>query len=396
MDSFHAVFLYFSWMTVVASSVLPPANVTLQCRNFHNELKWSYPEDTTGLLFKLYIGSFRNPPRTLKTPALQADLSFLSDPNDSYYVTVAAVVNGSESEPAPEDGITFSYYHENPLGIKCYLDLPPVNVTAQRDNKVLISFENPSVYYCQKIKKNKKKCSKDDGSLDSFFKVKILNQTHSFNCEESVCQNTLPVDAAQQEHCVNITGQTSQGILVKPTQLYCAKPFHEPSQSNFTAVYVVSALLAVATLGVILFMAYQKVTKPKISFIKTLVIPKSLSRPTSTPESVTVDRVECSKRCDEVEPSSPTPLLPQTEEEDRTRFTNYDFRLPIGVSYNGDMPNVIEEDQPNGEGPGYMLGNTDLGDEDPGSGYEKREKVVVAALAPGETAEGYRGPVTSE
>lgn len=57
-----------------------------------------------------------------------------------------------------------------------YLDLPPVNVTAQRDNKVLISFENPSVYYCQKIKKNKKKCSKDDGSLDSFFKVKILNQ----------------------------------------------------------------------------------------------------------------------------------------------------------------------------------------------------------------------------
>lgn len=97
-----------------------------------------------------------------------------------------------------------------------------------------------------------------------------------------------------------------------------------------------------------------------------------------------------------MEPSSPTPLLPQTEEEDRTRFTNYDFRLPIGVSYNGDMPNVIEEDQPNGEGPGYMLGNTDLGDEDPGSGYEKREKVVVAALAPGETAEGYRGPVTSE
>lgn len=111
---------------------------------------------------------------------------------------------------------------------------------------------------------------------------------------------------------------------------------------------------------------------------------------------MTVDPVECLERCDEVEPSSPTPLLPQTEEEDRTGITDYDFRLPIRVSDNGDMSNVIEE------GPGYMVGNTDLGDEDPGSGdedpgsgYERRDTVVVA-LGPDELAKGYRGPVTSE
>ncbi|XP_019222392.1 growth/differentiation factor 10b isoform X3 [Oreochromis niloticus] len=369
MDSFHAVFLYFSCMTVVASRVLPPMNVTLHCRNFHNVLKWSYPEDTTGLSFRLNIGAYQNPPdiRTWNTSALQADLSFLSDPNDSYYVAVTAVVNGSESEPAPsEDGITFSYFHENPVETKCYLDLPPVNVTAQRDNKVQISFVNPSVFYCEKMKKNKKKCLKDNGSKDSSFKVKILNQTHSFTCEERVCENTLPVDAAQPEHCVNITGQTSQGTLVKAKQLYCAKPFHEPSQSNFTAVYVVSAILAVATFGVILFMAYQKLTKPTNSIIK-IWFPKSLSRPMNTPESVTVDHVECSKR----------------------------------VSHNGDMSNVMEEEQPNGEGPGYMVGNTDLhedpdsGDENPGSGYEKRDTVAVE-LGPDELAKGYRGPVAPE
>lgn len=406
MDSFHAVFLYFSWMTVVASSVLPPVNVTLQCRNFHNVLKWSYPEDTAGLLFRLDIGTYRNAPQTLMTPALQADLSFLSDPNDSYFVTVTAVVNGSESEPAPsDDGIAFAYFHKNVETTKCYLDLPPVNVTVQRDNKVHISFDNPSFFHCQKMmKKNRKKCFNDNGSLDSFFRVKILNQTHSFNCEERVCENTLPVDAAQQEHCVNITGQTSRGIFVKSTQLYCAEPFHEPSQSNFTAVYVVSVILAVATFGVILFMAYQKLTKPETtssssSFIKRLV-PKPFIWP--TPEPVTVDPVECLKRCDEVEPSSPSPLLQHTEEEDRTGITDYDFRLPIGVSDNGDMSNVIEEGQPNGEGPGYMAGNTDLSDEDPGSddenpgsGYERRDTVVVA-LGPDELAKGYRGPVTSE
>lgn len=404
MDSFHAVFLYFSCMTVVASRVLPPANVTLHCRNFHNVLKWSYPEDTTGLSFRLDIGAYQNPPdiRTWNTSALQADLSFLSDPNDSYYVAVTAVVNGNESEPAPsEDGITFSYFHENPVETKCYLDLPPVNVTAQRDNKVQISFVNPSVFYCEKMKKNKKKCLKDNGSKDSSFKVKILNQTHSFTCEERVCENTLPVDAAQPEHCVNITGQTSQGTLVKAKQLYCAKPFHEPSQSNFTAVYVVSAILAVATFGVILFMAFQKLTKPRNSSFIFWEFPKSFMQSTSTPESVTVDHVECSKRCDEVEPSSPTPLLSQTEEEDRTRFTNYDSRFPIRVSHNGDMSNVMEEEQPNGEGPGYMVGNNigdenpDSGDENPGSGYEKRNTVAVE-MGPDEVAKGYRGPVAPE
>lgn len=46
---------------------------------------------------------------------------------------------------------------------------------------------------------------------------------------------------------------------------------------DFTAVYVVSVILAVATFGVILFMAYQKLTKPETtssssSFIKRLVI----------------------------------------------------------------------------------------------------------------------------
>lgn len=103
-----------------------------------------------------------------------------------------------------------------------------------------------------------------------------------------------------------------------------------------------------------------------------------------------------------MEPSSPTPLLLQTEEEDRTGITDYDFRVPIVVSDNGDMSNVIEEGQPNGEGPGYMVGNANLGDEDPGSGdenpgsgYERRLTVVVE-LGPDELAKGYRGPVTSE
>lgn len=48
-----------------------------------------------------------------------ADVSFLNNPYDSYYVTVTAVVGNSTSTPAPEDGITFSYYQDSQVEQKC-------------------------------------------------------------------------------------------------------------------------------------------------------------------------------------------------------------------------------------------------------------------------------------
>lgn len=111
-------------------------------------------------------------------------------------------------------------------------------------------------------------------------------------------------------------------------------------------------------------------------------------------ESVHVDNVEYAGV-----PSSPTPLLLQTEEEDKTEFistsnsTDYDLRLPIGVPpENGDG---TQEGQPNEEGPDYMPGNLDNDDEtssanEASPGYEKRGTVLVD-LGQDETAKGYRG-----
>lgn len=43
-------------------------------------------------------------------PDLQVDLSAFSDPDDYYYLTVTAVIGQNESESAPADGFTYSYY----------------------------------------------------------------------------------------------------------------------------------------------------------------------------------------------------------------------------------------------------------------------------------------------
>lgn len=100
----------------------------------------------------------------------------------------------------------------------------------------------------------------------------------------------------------------------------------------------------------------------------------------------------------EVDPTSPTPLLPTTEEKEGKEFTSSitsstepDLRLPIGVWTEGKV-DVVEVK--NDEGPGYMQGSnldvdeTQLGSGVP-SGYEKRP--VFVELAPDEPAEGYRG-----
>lgn len=52
-------------------------------------------------------------------PALQANVSSLSDPNDDYSLDVTAVVGANESDNAPPNGIAFSYFMSSPAELKC-------------------------------------------------------------------------------------------------------------------------------------------------------------------------------------------------------------------------------------------------------------------------------------
>lgn len=44
---------------------------------------------------------------------------------------------------------------------------------------------------------------------------------HQLDCEESVCEEKLPVDAAQEKHCVKVKGEVLK-MAVRGTEEYCA------------------------------------------------------------------------------------------------------------------------------------------------------------------------------
>lgn len=52
-------------------------------------------------------------------PELRADISFLRDSSNYYYIEVTAMVGQNESKAAPPDGLSFSYDKDALTTMKC-------------------------------------------------------------------------------------------------------------------------------------------------------------------------------------------------------------------------------------------------------------------------------------
>nr|QDO15118.1 cytokine receptor family B13 [Siniperca chuatsi] len=399
------VFFFLIWSQAAAAHVESPTNVTLHCRNLHNVLEWSYDQLSPGLKFRVNIGSYINISHNVvwvDSPTRQADVSFLSDPNNEYFLTVTAVIGPNESEHAPPDGIVFSYFKDSPANQICFVDLPPVNVTAQQDDTILFRFTHPWLLYHQKLPGNRNPKMKRHGAQFSStqlpvftYNVVIINQKerhYSFNCEESVCEERLDVDAAREKHCLKIRGELEK-MAVQATQEYCTLPLDITSHGSNNYIYIIVAIvlaLGAAAFGVF-FMVYQKWTRPSTS------LPQSVSI-TSRLKQWTFGVVQESIVVPQVGPSSPTPLLSTTEEKEfppNVPFTTE----PDPFLHNGGLSTKDEGvcdlmEAENDDAPGYMKGGNLDEDEtpnfsEPPSGYERRP--VVVEIAPGEQVEGYRG-----
>ncbi|XP_056291835.1 interferon gamma receptor 1-like [Pseudoliparis swirei] len=388
------------------SFVAPPINVTLHCHNLHNVLTWSYTHFPPGLRFRVDIrrtqaeDGYPDEIWVNSSAQLQADVSFLSDPQNAYYLEVTAVIGRNES--APEEGLSFSYFKDSPANHICNLDFPSVNVTTQHDGAVRVRFTHPSLVYFQKLPSSpsRRTRKKKSHELPGFrYDVVLIHQVihqerqHGFHCETSVCEETISVDAAQKNPCLKMSGELEK-ISVQATQEYCVRR-REDTPSYLIPLFVVCGLSALSALGFVLYMVYRKHTAPNTPSPKSLEFPNPPTRLISEefPETFFVP---------EVEPSSPTPL-PSAEERESTPFvhraTEPELRLPIGVSGVDEGPCDDEEEEEGAmneeneepeepEEPEYMSGNH-LEEEESASGYEKRPMLV--ALAPDELTVGYRG-----
>ncbi|GAA6231610.1 interferon gamma receptor 1-like precursor [Lates japonicus] len=403
MDSvrFYPVFHFLVWLPAAVALVEVPSNVTFHCHNMHNILEWNYSQITPGLRFRVDIFRYRGNASELwvDPPALQVNLSFLSDPSNEYSLQLIAVIGEEESEPTPTDGISFSYFMNSPVSQKCSLDLPPVNVTTQPDDKILFRFIHPALWYHQQLTSSQNQKPRQKKSYDvqrnklPLFKCKVVidgqkEPPHHCHCVKNVCEDKLPVHSSLEKHCLNITGEL-ENMAVKSSQLYCAMPI-APEQ-NKHIIYIVVGLLSVCVVAFVLFLVYQKKTRPSSALPSPLRSFKNIQN-TAGPlqEKITVEKVE---------PSSPTPLLPCPEENGFTPAvtpsTEDQFRMPIGVSLQDEQADDdIEVGESGYEERGYMGGNgldeDEILDPCPGpSGYEKRD--VLVNMGPDDPAEGYRG-----
>ncbi|XP_069549023.1 interferon gamma receptor 1-like [Brachyistius frenatus] len=398
MGRFHPVSLLLIWIKIAAALVDKPTDVTLRCQNLINVLEWSYGQIQDGLRFRVDIRARESsddfPPELwVEPPALEANLSFLSNPQEVYFVTVTAVIGENESVSSSDDGISFSYTDGFPAIQKCFLDLPSVNVIFKTADTVLIRFEHPWLRFQSKVHGGKKSRGKQ---ICQIFKydLEILNQTtyRDLECEDKVCEALQLVDAAQENHCLRIEGKMLQ-ILVKTKQEYCRTLSFEETSHYHIYISILVPLLLLIVVSVVIYMIIHKKIRPSTSLPPSMIFKDPVKKLTMSPdrETITVLRVT---------PSSPTPLM--TDEEDRGELTpvftssnQSDFRLSDELPPEVErVSDDIEAWELNYEKHAYQQGSNLEEDEALSSGgvsngYESRRPVLVN-LAPDELNEGYR------
>ncbi|XP_077350930.1 interferon gamma receptor 1-like [Festucalex cinctus] len=351
--------------------VAPPSDVTLHCGNLVNKVEWRYDNPPPGLRFRVDVYKRSDSPGDLSPvwvdpPDMQADVSFLSNRMEDYFLQVTAVLGEEKSEAA--DSSSFSYYMNSAAAQKCSLDLPPVTMLKQDDDSVLISFQHPWLAYqpaFDSVGKRNRRHERLDKPLPLFKYDVILDkeQFHSLRCTEDVCERKLPVDAGRQEHCAVINGELER-ISVHGTQDYCARPVQGTKRLVIIAVVSVLVLVVIAA---IFFMLFRKKTNASSELPGALrfdgVVETAVASVTTSDSSAPLMVVD--------ESASPGESQPSDEPEP-----------------SGEDDEVEEEEQQAYMGGEHMDADEDTeGDED-SHGYEKRR--VVVSLSQGEDVEGYR------
>lgn len=378
-DIIQLAFLLGFLAQTALAQVLTPTNVTLQCHNIHNVLRWNYDQLTPGLKFKVLVASELKEPVEVwvNSTALHANLSSFSDPDNSYFVSVSAVMGNNVS--APSAGISYSYFQEADVDQKCTLNFPTVNVTVLEDRVIHFRFMHPWLLYDIDPKRKKNKIH----DLPVFaYDVKVINQSkdsHSFKCTKKVCEEkTIPVDSSQEIYCVHVEG-TINKISVQPPQEYCSSSPERTLEipKGYITVGVLCGILLIIII-ITIMVCMKKISPPTSVTVPYFLNFNGLKKEHLVPER---DQDETCVVC--VEPLPSTHLLTTPDVNDSTLVDapsiESEGRLPIRAqTKDSDVDDEAEAIQDDVEESGYKKGN-DL-DEDSSqnldcsgdTGYEKR------------------------
>ncbi|XP_005804242.1 interferon gamma receptor 1-like [Xiphophorus maculatus] len=391
MASTKSLRLLFIFPFVSAALVAPPTNVTLTCRNLRNILHWDYENDVPGLRFHVLISSDSEmpgcpPEMELNESSRQADLSFLSNEDNVYFIRLKAVLGEDESTFAPKNGIEFTYFSSALDGEKCLLDIPPVGITTLQHHHMQVHFKHPWLVYKDGLSgcKKRKKSHQENNKLPNFkYTVKVVGQdkSHTIDCEEAVCETRLQVDMKQDKHCLKINGELKMMTVVS-TKEFCTQK--APPPLNHTGLIVGITIAVIATVAFVATMVFWKKTRPTPHKFKPFIIPK--------PKTLAFKPLSDETSPVRVDPSPKSPEEPPGETISRKSEEDYDLRIKL--SPNNQALSEEPEEESTSEDP-YMSGQKlDSDPEEPNleettcSPYEPH--AVVLTLAPEDHAEGYR------
>ncbi|XP_030234675.1 growth/differentiation factor 10b isoform X2 [Gadus morhua] len=278
MECKTCIFL-FSLLLRPRSAFVPSAtNISLDCHNFINILRWDYSDhETLKPNFEVTVKKLESTPKPIRVdyPNLQCDLSAFSSPDNDYSVAVTAVVGLNESLPAPPNGLTFSYFHSSPSEQLCSLDLPPVNVTFQPDVGIMISFSHPAVLYGQRrLNKPKRKAKMSEFNYEV---VVTGDQKYGGKCKMDVCEKVIP--AGLQQDCVRIDGYWNKTTVLS-TQDYCARAAPAPAPA-YQGLFIGLGVCFVVALLILGFAFICKRVRASSQIPYALSFPRS---PQSFPE----------------------------------------------------------------------------------------------------------------
>ncbi|XP_072533693.1 growth/differentiation factor 10b [Salminus brasiliensis] len=362
-----SVFLcLYAGLAQVSSFVSPLTDINVRCHNFENIVYWNYGDPQLQPEFTVTIKSYlRGPQPDLKTTQTYLNISnYTLDPSDVYFVYVKAQLKGSEDYNASE--IIFTYNQDSPLGIKCMVDFPSVNVSVLQ-HTIEVAFEHPYDVY------------DIETQSDDVFKYTVkCNETAcgKYECTES-CTAVIPIPESLYESCfyLHFNGVVNS-IPFEGLKEVCSLPKKDPTLGIplITGIVCAAVVLLLLLIGVGVEI-YKKVTG---SDSQRAIISKLLGMVSSDPSVIEPERPDLS----EVRSVSHTPLLVTPEYDISTPTPNSPeevTHLPIQSITDFEFPGEEEEQKGSEEDNDFVFSN---------EGYDRKK--FPFEMSPGDIVEAYR------
>ncbi|KAL0983825.1 hypothetical protein UPYG_G00133250 [Umbra pygmaea] len=372
--SAYQIFYLLALIQYVFSYVPAPVNVSAICHNFQNVLYWNYSAPSLKPQFSVEIKRQGNPVVNhvcSNTSLYHCDVSSFTKVIEESYLFIVTAAVGTQNNSSD---VFFSYNGNMAIGsvVKCFLDFPPVNISAVSKEVIKVEFPHPFDRYKDDIQNNETEDCESFEYEVTYESELPKPQSPCYYEETPVCVAEIHVDVEQKNHCIKIKG-TLCSVTVSE-QIKCTEPFKSDNQYIWIIVGIFGALALLCLFILIVICLHRSLNgfSPLPQSLTTKLSGFRFISALSDTQSEVHTILSVSPTPEESVPDE-MPTFVSNEQEDV-------FRLATGIT---------NRELSSGEGSG-MEQDTDMGRR---SDYDCPHGLIVPVMeemSPGDTVTGYR------